>query len=164
MFHIVLFEPEIPPNTGNVIRLCANAGTTLHLVKPLGFRLDDKSLQRSGLDYHDLAPVQVHASLDACLDQLAGARLFAVETGGQQCYSDAAFQAGDAFLFGPETRGLPPAVLDRVGSENSLFIPMRAQSRSINLSNAVALIAYEAWRQLAFGGAAGRGVPGESGI
>ena len=155
MFHIVLFEPEIPPNTGNVIRLCANAGTTLHLVKPLGFRLDDKSLQRSGLDYHDLAAVNVHASLDACLDQLAGARLFAVETAGQQCYSDAAFRAGDAFLFGPETRGLPQAVLDRVGA-NSLFIPMRAQSRSINLSNAVALIAYEAWRQLAFRGAAPR--------
>src|SRR5882672_5912276 len=160
MFHIVLFEPEIPPNTGNVIRLCANAGTTLHLVKPLGFRLDDKSLQRSGLDYHDLAPVKVHASLDACLEELAGARLFAVETAGQQCYSDAAFRPGDAFLFGPETRGLPQAVLDRVGSANSLFIPMRAQSRSINLSNAVALIAYEAWRQLAFGGAAARGVPG----
>jgi len=158
MFHIVLFEPEIPPNTGNVIRLCANAGTTLHLVKPLGFRLDDKSLQRSGLDYHDLAAVKVHASLDACLDQLAGARLFAVETGGQQCYSDAAFRAGDAFLFGPETRGLPQAVLDRVGA-NSLFIPMRGQNRSINLSNAVALIAYEAWRQLDFGGAAVRGVP-----
>jgi tRNA (cytidine/uridine-2'-O-)-methyltransferase len=155
MFHIVLFEPEIPPNTGNVIRLCANAGTTLHLVKPLGFRLDDKSLQRSGLDYHDLAAVKVHASLDACLEQLAGARLFAVETGGQRCYSDAVFRAGDAFLFGPETRGLPQPVLDRAGA-NSLFIPMRAQSRSINLSNAVALIAYEAWRQLAFGGAAPR--------
>src|SRR5450631_953685 len=153
MFHVVLFEPEIPPNTGNIIRLCANTGTTLHLVKPLGFRLDDKSLQRSGLDYHDLAAVKVHASLDACLDHLAGARLFAVETAGQQCYSHAAFQPGDAFLFGPETRGLPQAVLDRVGS-NSLFIPMRAHSRSINLSNAVALVAFEAWRQLAFGGAA----------
>ncbi len=153
MFHIVLFEPEIPPNTGNVIRLCANAGTTLHLVKPLGFRLDDKSLQRSGLDYHDLAAVKVHAGLDACLDQLAGARLFAVETAGRQCYSDAAFRPGDAFLFGPETRGLPQAVMNRVGA-NSLFIPMHAQSRSINLSNAVALIAYEAWRQLAFVGAA----------
>jgi tRNA (cytidine/uridine-2'-O-)-methyltransferase len=152
VLHIVLFEPEIPPNTGNVIRLCANTGTVLHLVKPLGFRLDDKSLQRSGLDYHDLASVEIHASLDACLAHLAGARLFAVETAGQQCYSDVAFQAGDAFLFGPETRGLPQAVLDRVGSARTLFIPMRAQSRSINLSNAVALVAYEAWRQLGFAG------------
>jgi tRNA (cytidine/uridine-2'-O-)-methyltransferase len=154
MFHIVLFEPEIPPNTGNVIRLCANTGMTLHLVQPLGFRLDDRSLQRSGLDYHDLAPVRVHAGLDDCLRQLADARLFAVETAGRQCYSEPAFRAGDAFLFGPETRGLPQAVLDRVGSTNSLHIPMRAQSRSINLSNAVALVAYEAWRQLDFGGAA----------
>jgi tRNA (cytidine/uridine-2'-O-)-methyltransferase len=154
MFHIVLFEPEIPPNTGNAIRLCANTGSALHLVKPLGFRMDDKSLRRSGLDYHDLACVKIHDSLDACLDHLAGARLFAVETGGRRCYSDAAFQPGDAFMFGPETRGLPQAVLDRAGNARSLFIPMRAQSRSINLSNAVALVAYEAWRQLAFGGAA----------
>jgi tRNA (cytidine/uridine-2'-O-)-methyltransferase len=152
VFHIVLFEPEIPPNTGNVIRLCANAGTVLHLVKPLGFRLDDKSLQRSGLDYHDLASVEIHASLDGCIAHLAGARLFAVETAGRRCYSDVAFQAGDAFLFGPETRGLPQAVLERVGHARTLFIPMRAQSRSINLSNAVALVAYEAWRQLAFAG------------
>jgi tRNA (cytidine/uridine-2'-O-)-methyltransferase len=155
MFHIVLFEPEIPPNTGNVIRLCANTGTTLHLVKPLGFRMDDKSLRRSGLDYHDLACVKIHESLDACLAHLAGARLFVVETEGRQCYSDAAFEPGDAFMFGPETRGLPQGVLDRVGSARSLFIPMRAQSRSINLSNAVALVAYEAWRQLAFGGSGG---------
>ena len=150
MFHIVLFEPEIPPNTGNVIRLCANTGATLHLIKPLGFRLDDKSLQRSGLDYHDLASVKVHSGFDACLDELAGARLFAVETGGRRCYSDLECRAGDAFLFGPETRGLPEAVLDRVGREASLFIPMRARSRSINLSNAVALVAYEAWRQIGF--------------
>jgi tRNA (cytidine/uridine-2'-O-)-methyltransferase len=154
VFHIVLFEPEIPPNTGNVIRLCANTGAVLHLVKPLGFRLDDKSLQRSGLDYHDLASVEIHASLDACLARLAGARIFAVETTGQKSSSDAAFQAGDAFLFGPETRGLPQAVLDRVGSARTLCIPMRAESRSINLSNAVAVVAYEAWRQLAFAGSA----------
>lgn len=152
MFHVVLFEPEIPPNTGNAIRLCANTGAALHLVKPLGFRLDDKSLQRSGLDYHDLASVKVHASFDACLDALGGVRLFAVETGGRHCYSEPAFQSGDAFLFGPETRGLPPAMLDRVGRERSLFIPMRAHSRSINLSNSVALVAYEAWRQLGFSG------------
>ena len=155
MFHVVLFEPEIPPNTGNAIRLCANTGATLHLVKPLGFRLDDKSLQRSGLDYHDLATVKVHANFDACVDELAGARLFAVETGGRHRYSDLEYGAGDAFLFGPETRGLPDAVLDRVGRESSLFIPMLSLSRSVNLSNAVALVVYEAWRQLGFTGASG---------
>jgi tRNA (cytidine/uridine-2'-O-)-methyltransferase len=153
MFHVVLFEPEIPPNTGNVIRLCANTGAALHLIKPLGFRLDDKSLQRSGLDYHDLATVKVHDSFDACLRLLGGARLFAVETGGRHRYSDFEYRSGDAFLFGPETRGLSQGMLDRVGRERSLFIPMLAQNRSINLSNAVALIAYEAWRQLGFGGA-----------
>jgi tRNA (cytidine/uridine-2'-O-)-methyltransferase len=153
MFHIVLFEPEIPPNTGNAIRLCANTGATLHLVKPLGFQLDNKSLQRSGLDYHDLATVRVHENLEACLECLAGARLFAVETNGRHRYSDAQYQAGDAFLFGPETRGLPAAVLDRVGRDKSLVIPMLAPSRSVNLSNAVAVVAYEAWRQLKFAGA-----------
>ncbi len=152
MYHVVLFEPEIPPNTGNAIRLCANSGATLHLVKPLGFRLDDKSLQRSGLDYHDLADVKIHACLDACLSELAGARVFAVETGGRHCYSDPEYRAGDAFLFGPETRGLPDAVQRRVGREQSLFIPMQPGSRSINLSNAVALVTYEAWRQLGFSG------------
>jgi tRNA (cytidine/uridine-2'-O-)-methyltransferase len=154
MFHVVLFEPEIPPNTGNVIRLCANTGATLHLIKPLGFRLDDKSLQRSGLDYHDLVSVKVHSGLDACLAELAGARLIAVETGGSRCYADAVYRAGDAFLFGPETRGLPQAVLDRVGRESSVFIPMLDKSRSVNLSNSVALVAYEAWRQIGFAGAA----------
>jgi len=152
VFHIVLYEPEIPPNTGNVIRLCANTGATLHLVKPLGFRLDDKSLQRSGLDYHDLAAVKVHEDLAACLRALDGARLYAVETGGAHCYSAREYRSGDAFLFGPETRGLPPAVLAQVGCEQTLFIPMRPQSRSINLSNAVALVAFEAWRQLDFRG------------
>jgi tRNA (cytidine/uridine-2'-O-)-methyltransferase len=154
LFHVVLFEPEIPPNTGNVIRLCANTGAALHLVKPLGFRLDDKSLQRSGLDYHDLASVKVHDSFEACLAALAGARVFAVETGGRHRYSDLGYRAGDAFLFGPETRGLSPGMLDRVGRDRSLFIPMLSHSRSINLSNAVALVAYEAWRQLGFGGSA----------
>lgn len=150
MFHIVLFEPEIPPNTGNTIRLCANTGATLHLIKPLGFRLDDKSLQRSGLDYHDLATVKVHENLDACLSELANARLFAVETGSARRYSDVHYRAGDAFLFGPETRGLPEAVLTRAGPEHWVSIPMRQQSRSINLSNAVAVVAYEVWRQLKF--------------
>jgi tRNA (cytidine/uridine-2'-O-)-methyltransferase len=153
MFHVVLFEPEIPPNTGNAIRLCANTGATLHLVKPLGFRLDDKSLQRSALDYHDLASIQVHANLEDCLAQLAGARLFAVETGARHRYSDLQYRSGDVFLFGPETRGLSAAVLTRVGGANGVYIPMRPQSRSINLSNAVALVAYEAWRQLNFDGA-----------
>ncbi len=150
MFHVVLFEPEIPPNTGNAIRLCANSGATLHLVKPLGFGLDDKSLRRSGLDYHDLAEVKIHENLDQCLRDLAAVRIFAVETGGRHRYSDLEYRSGDAFLFGPETRGLPSAVLDRVGRESSVSIPMRERSRSINLSNAVALVVYEAWRQIGF--------------
>jgi tRNA (cytidine/uridine-2'-O-)-methyltransferase len=154
MFHVVLYEPEIPPNTGNTIRLCANTGATLHLVKPLGFRLDDRSLQRSGLDYHDLAEMKIHANLDACLTELKDARVFAVETGGRLCYSGLEYHAGDAFLFGPETRGLPVAVQDRIGRENSLFIPMKPNCRSINLSNAVAIVAFEAWRQLGFVGRA----------
>ncbi|MEA3149543.1 MAG: tRNA (cytidine/uridine-2-O-)-methyltransferase [Gammaproteobacteria bacterium] len=149
MFHVVLYEPEIPPNTGNAIRLCANTGATLHLVKPLGFRLDDKSLQRSGLDYHDLADVRVHNDLDACLHELPS-RVFAVETGGRLRYSEFAFRPDDAILFGPETRGVPEAVLDRLGRENSLYIPMQPKSRSINLSNAVAVVVFEAWRQLGF--------------
>lgn len=154
MLHVVLFEPEIPGNTGNVIRLCANAGATLHLIKPLGFRLDDKSLRRSGLDYHDLADVTVHENLDACLNELSSARLFAVETGSGHRYSDIEYHAGDAFLFGPETRGLPDAVLTRFGRDQCVSIPMQPQSRSINLSNAVALVAYEVWRQLKFVGQA----------
>ena len=153
MFHIVLFEPEIPPNTGNVIRLCANTGATLHLIKPLGFRLDDKSLQRSGLDYHDLAAVKVHANLEECLSRLGAQRHFAVETGGRSRYSDVAYRAGDVFVFGPETRGLPDAAMERIGRENSLFIPMSENSRSINLSNSVALVLFEAWRQVGFAGA-----------
>lgn len=152
MIHVVLYEPEIPPNTGNVIRLCANTGATLHLVKPLGFRLDDRSLRRSGLDYH--ADVRVHADLDACLGTLAAARVFAVETGGGRCYSALDYRTGDAFLFGPETRGLPVAIVERLGLDHSLFIPMRPDSRSLNLSNAVAVVAFEAWRQLGFEGRA----------
>jgi tRNA (cytidine/uridine-2'-O-)-methyltransferase len=154
MFHIVLYEPEIPPNTGNSIRLCANAGATLHLVKPLGFRLDDKSLQRSGLDYHDLADLKVHENLEACLAALGDARVFAVETGGRIRYSDSPVRPGDAFLFGPETRGLPPQVQERIGRENSLYIPMRPHCRSINLSNAVAIVAFDAWRRMHFLGGA----------
>ncbi len=152
MFHIVLFEPEIPPNTGNVIRLCANTGAALHLVKPLGFRLDDKSLQRSGLDYHDLAEVRVHESLAECLAGLTAGRVFAVETGGGRLYSDHECRPGDAFLFGPETRGLPAEVQCRLGRDRSLFIPMKPGCRSLNLSNAVAVVAFDAWRKLGYAG------------
>ena len=151
MLHVVLFEPEIPPNTGNVIRLCANIGARLHLIKPLGFRLDDKSLKRSALDYHSLALVTVHANLEDCMSELAAARWVAVETSGSRSYADFRFRETDALLFGPETRGLPPALQERVGAENSVFLPMRPGSRSLNLSNAVAIVAYEAWRQIGFG-------------
>ena len=154
MFHVVLYEPEIPPNTGNAIRLCANTGATLHLVRPLGFRMDDRSLRRSGLDYHDLAHVKVHADLNECLADLGAARVFAVETGGRRCYSDLQARPGDAFVFGSETRGLPPKVQERIGVENSLFIPMQPECRSINLSNAVAIVAFEAWRQMHYAGRA----------
>lgn len=153
MFHVVLFQPEIPPNTGNVIRLCANSGTTLHLVRPLGFELTARAVRRAGLDYDDLADVRVHAGLAECLAALQGARLFSIETGGARAYSEAGFAAGDALIFGPETRGLPPRVLAGVPRERQLAIPMRADNRSLNLSNAVALVVYEAWRQTGFRGA-----------
>jgi tRNA (cytidine/uridine-2'-O-)-methyltransferase len=151
MFHVVLFQPEIPPNTGNVIRLCANSGCTLHLVRPLGFDMQGKAVRRAGLDYEELARVVVHASLDACLGELAGARVFCVETGGARIYSEAVFQPGDVPMFGPETRGLPAAVLERIPVDRQLYIPMRPGNRSINLSNTVALVVYEAWRQCSFG-------------
>jgi tRNA (cytidine/uridine-2'-O-)-methyltransferase len=151
MFEVILYQPEIPPNTGNIIRLCANTGSRLHLVEPLGFGLEQRELRRAGLDYGDLASVRVHRTLDACLATLPGARLYAVETGGAHRYSEAAFQRGDALLFGPETRGLPPEVLAGIAPERILGIPMRAGNRSLNLSNAVALVVYEAWRQQGFG-------------
>ena len=153
MFHIVLFQPEIPPNTGNVVRLCANSGTTLHLVKPLGFELTRKAVRRAGLDYEELAQVRVHTNLPACLQALQDARLFSIETGGSRAYSDAQFKPNDALIFGPETRGLPARVLEQVPRERQLAIPMRAGNRSLNLSNAVALVVYEAWRQNGFTGA-----------
>jgi tRNA (cytidine/uridine-2'-O-)-methyltransferase len=152
MFHVVLFQPEIPPNTGNVIRLCANTGCTLHLVRPLGFDIQGAAVRRAGLDYDELAQVRVHVSLDACLSELPAARVFCVETGGTRIYSDAAFEPGDALLFGPETRGLPAAVMARIPLERQLYIPMRPGNRSINLSNTVALVVYEAWRQQGFAG------------
>jgi tRNA (cytidine/uridine-2'-O-)-methyltransferase len=156
MFHVVLFQPEIPPNTGNVIRLCANSGCVLHLVKPLGFELERRAVRRAGLDYDELAEVRVHASLEACLSESGGARVFAVETVGTRVYSEAAFAPGDVLMFGAETRGLPAAVLERVPREQQLFIPMRTGNRSINLSNTVALVVYEAWRQCAFEGSGRR--------
>jgi tRNA (cytidine/uridine-2'-O-)-methyltransferase len=150
IFHVILFQPQIPPNTGNVIRLCANAGCTLHLVRPLGFDLDAKAVRRAGLDYNELAQVRIHASLRECLEQLPGTRVFAVETRGRRAYSEPRFQSGDAFMFGPETRGLPSEVLAAIAPEQQLVIPMRAGNRSLNLSNAVALVVYEAWRQNGF--------------
>ena len=159
LFHVILLEPEIPPNTGNVIRLCANTGAALHLIKPLGFRVNDKNLQRSGLDYHDMAAGAVHDNLEQCLRALPQARVFAVETGAGQRYSDVRLRAGDAFLFGPETRGLPPRVLEGIGGQHCLYIPMLPHSRSLNLSNAVALTVFEAWRQLGFEGSAPCGSP-----
>ena len=150
MVDVILFEPEIPPNTGNVIRLCANTGATLHLVKPLGFALNARALKRAGLDYHALASVRVHDDLRACLAALSGARIFAIETRGERLYSDVAYRAGDVLLFGPESRGLPAALLEALPGEQVLRIPMLAGNRSLNLSNAVALVLYEAWRQLGF--------------
>ena len=159
MFHIVLFQPEIPPNTGNAIRLCANTGCTLHLVKPLGFDLHHKNARRAGLDYSDLASVKLHSSMDACLEALEGARLFSVETSGTRFYSQAQYQPGDGLIFGSERRGLPPRVLDLIAPDRQLTIPMRAGNRSLNLSNAVALVVYEAWRQVGFAGSEGQGLP-----
>lgn len=153
MFHIVLYEPEIPANTGNIIRLCANAGAQLHLIKPLGFELDDKRLRRAGLDYHEWVCVKQHDSLAQFMASENPQRLFALTTKAQQVVSDVAFQAQDAFLFGPETRGLPADVLADVSAENCLYLPMQAESRSLNLSNTVAIVLYEAWRQQNFAGA-----------
>ena len=150
MFHVILHEPEIPPNTGNVIRLCANTGCSLHLVGRLGFAIDDAQLRRAGLDYHEMARVRRHDDLAACLAALAGARVFALETTGRRCYADERFQPGDAFLFGKETVGLPQDLLAAWPRERVLRIPMRPGNRSVNLSNSVALVVYEAWRQLGF--------------
>lgn len=152
MFHVVLVQPEIPPNTGNIIRLCANTGCTLHLVKPIGFDISLKAVRRAGLDYSELAEVRTHVDIDECLQHLSGARLFVIETTGTCVYSEAKFQPGDAFIFGPEHRGLTSSVLDRVPREQHLTIPMRPSNRSLNLSNAVALVIYEAWRQTNFAG------------
>jgi len=153
MFNIVLYQPEIPPNTGNIIRLCANSGSRLHLVHPLGFQLEDRQLRRAGLDYHDLACLQEHADLESFLAGHPSQRLFACSTRGTRCYSEMDYRPGDSLLFGPETRGLPQALLDRLPEEQKIRIPMCAGNRSLNLSNAVAIILYEAWRQQGFHGA-----------
>jgi tRNA (cytidine/uridine-2'-O-)-methyltransferase len=152
VFHVILFEPEIPPNAGNVIRLCANTGATLHLVRPLGFTLDDTRVRRAGLDYHELARVQQHAGLADCLAALDGARVFAVETSGSQRYDQVRYQGGDAFLYGRETAGLPAETLAGWPRDRLIRLPMVPGNRSLNLSNAVAVVVFEAWRQLGFAG------------
>ena len=150
MFDIVLVEPEIPPNAGNVIRLAANTGARLHLVEPLGFTMDDKQLKRAGLDYHEYASVRVHASWDRCQGLLAKKRMFAFSTKGARRYTDVQFQEDDVFVFGSETSGLSAAVLDSFPADARLRLPMRPGNRSLNLSNAVAVVVFEAWRQLGF--------------
>ncbi|MCU7936678.1 MAG: tRNA (cytidine(34)-2'-O)-methyltransferase [Candidatus Thiodiazotropha sp. (ex Dulcina madagascariensis)] len=152
MFHIVLYEPEIPPNTGNIIRLCANSGSKLHLIHPLGFKLDDKRLRRAGLDYREWTEVEEYPSLRDFLLRAAPDNLYACTTKAERNYADVAFSAGDALLFGPESRGLPQAILNEVDPHRRIRIPMVPGSRSLNLSNAVSLILYEAWRQMGFEG------------
>ena len=159
MLHVILHRPEIPPNTGNVIRLCANTGAALHLVRPLGFDIDDKQLRRAGLDYHEYAPMQVHDDLDAALAAIAASngappRVFALSTRGTQRFDSPTYRDGDAFLFGSETAGLPQAVFDAIPEAQRLRLPMRPHNRSLNLSNAVAVVVFEAWRQLGFDGGA----------
>lgn len=157
MFHVVLYEPEIPPNTGNIIRLCANAGFALHLIEPLGFDFEDKKLKRAGLDYQEYAAVKRWPCLQDFIDEVSPKRLFACSTKGQTGYASLAYQAGDAFLFGPETRGLPDSVL-KMGAQAVIKIPMQSTSRSLNLSNAVAIIVFEAWRQHDFIGSSVIGI------
>jgi tRNA (cytidine/uridine-2'-O-)-methyltransferase len=156
MLNIVLYEPEIPPNTGNIIRLASNTGCTLHLIRPLGFGLDDRDLRRAGLDYHEYCDLRVHDNIDAFMDVSEGRRIWAFSTKGQQLPTEAAFQASDFLLFGPESRGLPEDLLSDPRLAGVLRLPMLAHSRSLNLSNAVAVAVYEGWRQLGFAGAAGR--------
>jgi len=155
MFNIVLYQPEIPPNTGNIIRLCANTGCHLHLVEPLGFDLDDKKLRRAGLDYHEWADVQTYPSLEELISKLTHTgtgSIYAISTRGTQNYSDISYSPGDSLVFGPETRGLPQKYLDSLAQENILRLPMLENSRSLNLSNTAAIVVYEALRQTAFKG------------
>jgi tRNA (cytidine/uridine-2'-O-)-methyltransferase len=150
MFDIVLYQPEIPPNTGNVIRLAATTGARLHLVEPLGFSMDDRQLKRAGLDYHEYASVRVHAGWQACLKDLNRNRLFALTTSATHSVYETRFRENDAFVFGSETAGLPPEILDTFNPDRRLRLPMRPGNRSLNLSNAVAVTVFEAWRQLGF--------------
>jgi tRNA (cytidine/uridine-2'-O-)-methyltransferase len=154
MFHVVLYQPEIPPNTGNIIRLCANTGSALHLIHPLGFELDDRRLRRAGLDYREFAAVREHASLEAFIKAVQPPTVWALSTHGTRRYTAVSYQSGDALLFGPETRGLPAEVREASGEQAVLRLPMVVNSRSLNLSNAVAVVVYEAWRQLGFRGSA----------
>jgi len=154
MFSVILYEPEIPPNTGNIIRLCANTGIGLHLIEPLGFELDEPRLKRAGLDYREFASVKTYASLDDCLEALDQPRVFALSTRNSTRYDQAGFHEGDALLFGPETRGLPQEILDGLPPEQRLRLPMREGNRSLNLSNSAAVVVYEAWRQHDFAGGA----------
>ena len=147
MFHIILFEPEIPPNTGNIIRLSANTGFEVHLIEPLGFKVDDKSLKRAGMDYLKKTDFQVWISLDECINTLDPQNIYTVSTKGKSIYSDLTYSQGDAFIFGPESRGLPQTIIDKY---ESITIPMKSTGRSINLANTVSIIVYEAWRQNAF--------------
>jgi tRNA (cytidine/uridine-2'-O-)-methyltransferase len=150
MFHLILYQPEIPPNTGNVIRLCANTGVALHLIEPLGFDMEEKKLRRAGLDYREFASVQLHESLAECLRALDAPRVFALSTRGTTPHDRPEYRQGDAFLLGPETRGLPQETLDALPPEQRLRLPMREGSRSLNLANTAAVVVYEAWRQLGF--------------
>lgn len=154
MFSIALFEPEIPPNTGNIIRLCANTGTQLHLIEPLGFNLDDKQLLRAGLDYHEYAPVKTYPNFSAFESLYSKSRMFAVTTKGGMPYHEVSYKEGDIFLFGPETRGLPESIRSQFDHDKKIRIPMAENSRSLNLSNAAAILLYEAWRQNGFKGGA----------
>ncbi|OUR65955.1 tRNA (uridine(34)/cytosine(34)/5-carboxymethylaminomethyluridine(34)-2'-O)-methyltransferase TrmL [Methylophaga sp. 42_25_T18] len=150
MLHIALFEPEIPPNTGNIIRLCANAGAQLHLIEPMGFELDDKRLRRAGLDYHEFSDLKIHPDFDSFKSWAGEKRIFACTTKTTQQHHQANYQDEDILLFGPESRGLPANILDTISIEQKIRIPMQANSRSLNLSNATAIILYEAWRQLGY--------------
>lgn len=154
MFDLILYEPEIPPNTGNIIRLCANVGARLHLVRPLGFSMDERRLRRAGLDYRELALVTEHDDLAGCLAKIGATRVFALSTQGRRAFHEERFAADDAFLLGPETRGLPREVLESLPEGAVLRLPMRPGNRSLNLSNAAAIVLYEAWRQRGFHGGA----------